>query len=97
MEEAEKRANEFKQDLRWVTSTKSGRRVFHHLLVQCGMWRSSFAGEMEKSTEFQEGQRHIALMLWQDLERHCPERLDQLLQENRNAYRPDEEEPDSEF
>lgn len=98
MDEAERRAIEFKDDLRWVMSTKSGRRILNHFIVHCGMFRSSFSGENEKSTEFLEGQRSVALMVWKDLERHTPEQLDLLLKENRNVYRPDEdEEPDPEF
>lgn len=59
-------------ELRQVMSTPAGRRFIWRLLDRAGMWRSSYR-ESRQDTDFLEGNRNIALMLWADLQRICPE------------------------
>lgn len=69
-------------DLRLVMSQQGGRRFVWRYLDRMGMWRSSFTGDRQ-GTDFREGMRNIALMLWADLIKACPELLLRMQEENR--------------
>jgi hypothetical protein len=73
---------QLEHDLRATMLNEPGRRVVWSLLVRLGMWRSSFTGERQ-GTDFREGMRNAALMLWDDLEKACPDLLLRMLKENR--------------
>jgi hypothetical protein len=69
-------------DLRLVMSQQGGRRFVWRYLDRAGLWRSSFTGDRE-GTDFREGMRNVALMLWADLQKACPEYLLRMQEENR--------------
>lgn len=71
-------------DLRLVMSHVGGRRLVWRLLDRAGMWRSSFVQD-RNGTDFREGMRNTALMLWSDLQRACPQLLLRMQEENRDA------------
>jgi hypothetical protein len=63
-------------------SHQSGRRFVWRYLDRMGLWRTSFTGDRQ-GTDFREGMRNIALMLWGDLQKACPELLLRMQEENR--------------
>lgn len=50
-------------DFEAVVSTPSGRRMLRRLLGECGVYRSSFAGEETHAAAYREGHRAIGLYL----------------------------------
>jgi hypothetical protein len=50
-------------DFKDVASTPHGRRLLRRILGECGIYRSSFAGEDTHSSAYREGQRSIGLSL----------------------------------
>ncbi len=68
-------------DLRLIMSHESGRRWMYRQIDRAGMFRSSFV-ESRQGTDFREGMRNIALMLWSDLQRACPGELLRMQKEN---------------
>lgn len=73
---------QLEDDIRLVMSHQSGRRFVWRYLDRAGMWRSSFTGDRQ-GTDFREGMRNVALMLWADLQKACPELLRTMQEENR--------------
>lgn len=49
------------EDLRWLMSTKQGRRVMHMFLTTSRMFQSSYTGD--NGTFFREGMRNVGLIL----------------------------------
>lgn len=73
---------QIEDDVRLIMSHQSGRRFVWRYLDRVGMWRSSFTGDRQ-GTDFREGMRNAALMLWADLQKACPELLLRMQEENR--------------
>jgi hypothetical protein len=76
------------EDVKWLMSSKRGRRIVWRLLEQTGIFRSSFTGNSE--TFFREGMRNVGLMLMAQINATCPEQYTLMVQEqrehaNRNA------------
>lgn len=76
------KTNQQADDLRFVMSHVSGRRFVWELLDFAGMWRPSFTAD-RLSTDFNEGSRNVALMLWGKLQHECPEQLLRMQEENK--------------
>ena len=76
----EEQAQQIKNDLTFLMSTASGRRTFARILRLGGMWRSSIT-EKREATDFNEGMRALALVIYGELERNCLEQLLTLLKE----------------
>jgi len=55
-----------KQDLLWLLSERSGRRIYWKWLSACGIFRQSF-GEGNDKTNFNEGKRAIGNHMMADL------------------------------
>lgn len=68
------------EDIRWLMSTKSGRRVMSRLLDFTGVYRSSFTGNSE--TFFREGQRNVGLHFLADVQSLAPGDYVLMLQEH---------------
>lgn len=63
---AEKEATQLQiDDVKFLLKTKPGRRFFWRYLGRCGVFKSSFTGNSH--TFFNEGERNIGLMLFNDL------------------------------
>jgi len=73
-----KRAQDDK-DLMDLMGGPGGRRIVWRLLEQTGVFRSSYAGDVD--TYFREGSRNIGLMWLADIHRLCPERYCEMMME----------------
>ncbi len=76
---AQEHRNLAAEDLKWVLSSKQGRRFMWGLLEQTGVYRSSFTGNSE--TFFREGQRNVGLGLLALIHEHCPKRYSEMVEE----------------
>lgn len=56
--------------LKAIMGVPNGRAYMWWLLGQCGIYRSSFAGDPHR-TAFNEGQRNIGLIVFAELHQHC--------------------------
>ena len=77
-----------KNDIQWLMSHESGRRIVNTLLEHCGIWRSSI-GFNNDATNFNEGRRDVGLRLIALIEQHTPDGFARLLIE-RNQPLPQE-------
>lgn len=83
--EEERLAKEKEQnDLRWVMSTKQGRRFIHRLLSKAGIWQSSF-NTNNAMMAFNEGRRNAGLELLSEITEACSERYTEMLTEQKEA------------
>ena len=70
-----------------VCQTPGGRRFYHRIMEQCGIFRTSyFPGNPSEHTAFNEGKRNIGLMLMADIDEACPKALDQMRKESRQDH-----------
>jgi hypothetical protein len=76
----EEQSQQIKNDLAFLMSTVSGRRTFARILRLGGMWRSSIT-EKREATDFNEGMRALALVIYGELEKNCFDQLLILLKE----------------
>ncbi len=85
-ENAEERARllrrQHEDNLRITMSSFGGRQLIYTLLERDGLWRSSFTGDRQ-GTDFREGMRNSALMLWADLKQACPDLMLRMQEEQR--------------
>lgn len=87
--EEERLAKEKEQnDLRWVMSTKQGRRFVYRLLSRAGVFQSSF-NTNNAVMAFNEGNRNAGLQLLTDIMEACPERYTEMLTEQKEAKERD--------
>lgn len=82
----EEQAQQVKNDLSFLMSTVSGRRTFARIMRLGGMWRSSMT-EKREATDFNEGMRALALVIYRDLEANCFDQLLILLKETHKDVR----------
>lgn len=83
--EEERLAKELEQnDLRWVMSTKQGRRFMHRLLSGAGVFQLSF-NTNALTMAFNEGGRNIGLNLVGQVNEACPDRYTEMLNEQKEA------------
>lgn len=68
-------------DLKWLMSSKRGRRFVARLLERAGVWRLSF-NTNALTMAFNEGTRNEGLRLLSQITAHCPERYSELLKES---------------
>ena len=68
-------------DLKWLMSSKQGRRLMWRWLGEAGVFRSSFTGNSE--TFFKEGKRSFGLFLLSEIGAHCPESHVEMMNEAR--------------
>ncbi|ENQ9168731.1 hypothetical protein ACERQS_001055 [Klebsiella pneumoniae] len=61
-----------KDDIKFVMDSEQGRRVIWGVLEQGKVFSACFAGDPQV-TAFNEGQRNLALALFQRVMAHCPE------------------------
>lgn len=83
--EEERLAREKEQnDLRWVMSTKQGRRFMWRLLSRAGLFQSCF--DMNSAVmAFKEGNRNAGLQQLTDIMEACPERYSEMFAEQKEA------------
>lgn len=78
------RRKQDEEDLRAVLHSPAGRRFFHRLVVQSGMYGSSYA-ESPTATAFNEGRRSIGIALMVEAKRIAPELYARGLREELDA------------
>ena len=76
-------------DIKWLMSSKRGRRFIWRLLEQAGVFRSSFnTNAMEMS--FSEGNRNYGLKLLNQVHTLCPELYPTMIKEQKNVRLADD-------
>jgi hypothetical protein len=73
-------------DLKWLMSSKRGRRILWRLLDQAGVFRLSF-NTNAMSMAFAEGNRNFGNRALSLIHTHCPELYPQMVKENTNDNR----------
>lgn len=68
------------EDIKWLMSSKRGRRMVHRLLTNAGVYRLSFHANALQMA-FNEGNRNQGNALLALVTEHCPERYVDLLTE----------------
>lgn len=71
-------------DFRWIMADARGRRVIWQLLIEAGIYRSSFAAD-PAVTAFNEGKRDAGLRLLAKLTSITPDEYLQMQKENTSA------------
>lgn len=66
-------------DIAWVLSNPSGRRMLWHYLSHCGIFKTSFTGSSE--TFYLEGKRSVGLKLLADITECNPDAYLQMMKE----------------
>lgn len=75
-------------DLRFVMSSKQGRRFIHRQLSRAGIWLSSF-NTNNAVMAFNEGRRNAGLALLNEIMETCPERYAEMLDEQKDVKERD--------
>jgi len=68
------------EDIKWLMSSKRGRRIVNSLLQKAGVFRLSFHTNALQMS-FNEGNRNTGLMLLAAVTEHCPERYAEMIEE----------------
>lgn len=76
--------NAEKSDIKWLMSSKNGRRVAWRILEQTGVFRSSFS-PTAMVMSFNEGNRNQGSRLLDSILQHCPEQFPPMMKENANV------------
>lgn len=74
--------NQEAEDLKWLMSSKRGRRIVWRLLDRAGVFRLSF-NATAMVMAFNEGTRNEGLRLLAAIHDHCPDRYVEMLTEQR--------------
>ena len=82
------RQNE-ESDIKWLMSSKRGRRFVWRLLEQAGVFRSSF-NTNAMAMSFGEGNRNYGLQLLNLIHTLCPELYPTMLKEQKNVRNADD-------
>lgn len=72
-----------KEDVRWLMSTPSGRRVVWKILSRCGIFKTSFS-ESAAQMAFFEGARNEGLQLLNDINDACPDMYIKMIHEQQD-------------
>lgn len=71
------------EDIKWLMSSKRGRRIVHRMLESAGVYRISFHTNALQMA-FNEGNRNQGNALLAMVTTHCPDRYTELLNEAKN-------------
>ncbi len=82
------RQNE-ESDIKWLMSSKRGRRFIWRLLEQAGVFRSSF-NTNAMAMSFGEGNRNYGLQLLNSIHTLCPELYPTMIKEQKNVRNADD-------
>ena len=87
-EERIDRQNE-ESDIKWLMSSKRGRRLIWRLLEQAGVFRSSF-NTNAMAMSFAEGNRNYGLQILNLIHTLCPELYPTMIKEQKNVRNADD-------
>lgn len=79
-EKAKLDAQKEADDIKWLMSSKRGRRIVNSLLQQAGVFRLSFNTNALQMS-FNEGNRNTGLRLLAAITEHCPDRYTEMINE----------------
>ena len=82
-EEERRRAERDADDMRYILSTKSGRRFIWNLLGECGVFQCSFDGSSKPF--FKEGERNVGLKILVRLNDADPQAYVTMINESRGG------------
>lgn len=68
------------EDIKWLASSKRGRRIIYRFLERAGVWRISFDANALKMA-FAEGRRNEGNALIALINMHCPDRYMDMIKE----------------
>ena len=71
------------EDIKWLMSSKRGRRIVNRLLQEAGVYRLSFHTNALQMS-FNEGNRNTGLRLLAAITEHCPDRYAEMIEEAKN-------------
>lgn len=77
-------AEQLREDFRAVAVTQQGRRFLWVLLVQAGVYRSTYLGDVNDML-FREGQRNLGLKIVDKFMKYAPELYQLMTKENANG------------
>lgn len=83
-ERGERAAIERAADVLFVMNNPGGRRFAHRLLVNAGVFGSSFSPDNPHQTSFNEGQRNMGLILLAEIMDVAPTQYATMLEEAKN-------------
>jgi len=69
------------EDVKWLMADKRGRRIMWRLLAEAGVYRTSF-NNSGSVTAFNEGKRHIGLVLISEVNDHAAHQFLVMLKEH---------------
>jgi hypothetical protein len=72
------------EDIKWLMSSKRGRRIVNRLLQVAGVFRLSFHTNALQMS-FNEGNRNTGLRLLAAITEHCPERYAEMTEESKHG------------
>lgn len=75
-------------DLKWLMSSKRGRRIIWRLLSQAGVFQPVFH-PTAMVMSFKEGKRNYGLQTLQAVNTYCPDLYPTMVKENANGREPD--------
>ena len=78
------------EDMKWLMSSKRGRRIVWGLLERAGVFRLSFNTNAMQMA-FSEGGRNAGLYLVAMINTHCPEQYQAMLQEQKDERNTDDD------
>ena len=76
-------------DIKWLMSSKRGRRFIYRLLETAGVFRSSF-NTNAMAMSFSEGNRNYGLKLLDQVHTLCPELYPTMIKEQKNVRNADD-------
>lgn len=77
-----KKEREHVEDLKWIFSSRAGRRFYWDLMVHCGIFKTSMTGTSQ--TFFNEGRRNVGLKLISELNLADPEAYLKMITEEKD-------------
>ena len=72
---------QIEDDMKWLMSSKRGRRFAHMVMDFAGVYRTSMTGD--NWTFFNEGQRNVGSMIQARINVACPEKLVEMMKEHK--------------
>ncbi|MDI1301957.1 MAG: endopeptidase [bacterium] len=77
-------AKEEAEDIKWLMSSKRGRKIMHRILSNAGVFRPSYRSNALEMA-FLEGNRNQGLALYAIVAEHCPGRHAEMIEEASKA------------
>jgi hypothetical protein len=93
---AKRRRERHLNDIRHIVATPEGRRLYWKQMEDCGIFQTSFTGEVN-STMFNEGRRSVGLKMLFDLMDAKPSAFEQMKRENDSELKREQDRQEEEI